>query len=64
MMKRTIFVRKSKIQDLDRSIDLKYWQAKTPAARLSTLEEIRQEYHHWKYSAGPGFQRVFKIVKR
>ena len=63
-MKREVFVRKGKIQDMDRSFDLKYWQAQLPAARLSALEQIRQEYHHWRYGAEPGFQRVFKIVKR
>ena len=28
------------------------------------LEEIRREYHRWKYGAEPGFQRVYSIAKR
>jgi hypothetical protein len=63
-MKREVFMRKGKIQEMDRSFDLKYWQAQPPAARLAALEEIRQEYHRWRYGAEPGFQRVYSIVKR
>jgi hypothetical protein len=63
-MKREVFMRKGKIQEMDRSFDFKYWQAQPPIVRLSALEQIRQEYHSWRYGAGPGFQRVFKIVKR
>jgi hypothetical protein len=25
---------------------------------------VREEYHHWKADAQPGFQRVYSIVKR
>lgn len=57
-------MRKGKIQEMDRSFDLKYWQAQPPAARLAALEEIRREYHRWRYGAEPGFQRVYSIVKR
>jgi hypothetical protein len=64
MMKREFFVRKGKIQEMDRSFDLKFWQAQPPAARLAALEEIRREYHRWRYGAEPGFQRVYSIVKR
>ena len=63
-MKRDFFVRKGKIQEMDRSLDLKYWQAQPPAVRLAALEEIRREYHRWRYGAEPGFQRVYSIVKR
>jgi len=41
-----------------------YWRSKSYQARLLALEEIRQEYHRWKYHAQPGFQRVYSIVKR
>jgi hypothetical protein len=44
--------------------DFAYWQSQPFAARLEALEEIRREYHRWKYHAEPGFQRVYKIVKR
>jgi len=63
-MKRDVFVRKDKIQEMDRSLDLKYWQAQPPSARLTALEEIRREYHRWRYGAELGFQRVYSIVKR
>jgi hypothetical protein len=63
-MERDVFVRKGRIQEMDRSFDFKYWQAQPPAARLAALEEIRQEYHRWRYGAEPGFQRIYSIVKR
>ena len=44
--------------------DAAYWRTQPYAARLAALEQIRQEYHHWKYDAAPGFQRVYRIVKR
>jgi hypothetical protein len=40
------------------------WQGRPFAARLAALEESRREYLRWKYGADPGFQRVYKIVKR
>jgi hypothetical protein len=44
--------------------DFAYWQRQSFAARLEALEEIRREYHRWKYNAEPGFQRVYQVVKR
>ena len=44
--------------------DAAYWRKQPYSARLAALEEIRQEYHRWRYGAEPGFQRVYKIVKR
>jgi hypothetical protein len=41
-----------------------YWRNQPYQARLAALEQIRQEYHHWKNDAQPGFQRVFTIIKR
>ncbi len=44
--------------------DFAYWQRKSPLERLAALEEIRREYHKWKYDdAEPRFQRVYRIVK-
>ena len=34
------------------------------AARLAALEQIRQEYHRWKYGGEPQFQKVFSIHTR
>lgn len=41
-----------------------YWQTQSYEARLAALEQIRQEYHQWKYDVRPRFQRVYRIVKR
>ena len=44
--------------------DLAYWQAQPYQARLAALEQIRQEYHRWKYCAEPRLQRVYTITQR
>jgi hypothetical protein len=44
--------------------DFRYWQQQTPQKRLETLEQIRQEYHQYKYNAQPRLQRVYTIIKR
>ena len=44
--------------------DTDYWQAQPYDARIAALEEIRLEYIHWKNDVQPGFQRVYRIVKR
>lgn len=44
--------------------DTAYWRAQSPQARMDALEEIRQEYHLWRYGSEPQFQRVYTIVKR
>jgi hypothetical protein len=44
--------------------DLVYWRTQSYEARLAALEQIRQEYHAWRYGAEPRLQRVYQIVKR
>lgn len=44
--------------------DVIFWQALSYQDRLAALEEIRREYHRWKDNVQPGFQRVYRIVKR
>lgn len=44
--------------------DFKYWKKQSYVKRLETLEEIRKEYHRWKYDSQSRFQRVYKVVKR
>ncbi len=44
--------------------DAAYWRAQPPLARLAALEDIRREYHRWRYGAEPRLQRVYTIVKR
>lgn len=41
-----------------------YWRTQSYQIRLAALEQIRQEYHHWKNDAQPRLQRVYTIVKR
>ena len=44
--------------------DFQYWQTQSAQARPAALEQIRREYHQWKYDTEPRFQRVYTIVKR
>jgi hypothetical protein len=44
--------------------DFAYWQSQPHRLRLAALEQIRQEFHRWKYGTEPGFQRVYRVVKR
>jgi hypothetical protein len=48
----------------DSTSDFAFWQTQSYTARLAALEEIRQEYHRWRGDAQPGFQRVYRIIKR
>jgi len=41
--------------------DFAYWQTQSYQSRLAALEEIRREFHSWKYNAQPRFQRVYSI---
>ena len=44
--------------------DFGYWQSQPYAARVEALEQIRREYHLWKYDAEPRLQRVYSIAQR
>lgn len=44
--------------------DFAYWQSQPYQVRLAALEQIRQEYHRWRYHAEPRLQRVHSIAKR
>jgi hypothetical protein len=65
-MRRTIGIKKvvTKVKLSDRKNDAAYWRTQSYEARLAALEEIRQEYHRWRYGAEPRFQRVYTIVER
>ena len=54
-------VRKTTLEE--QGNDFAYWQTQPYELRLATLEEIRREYHIWKYGAEPRFQRVLKVTK-
>jgi len=55
-------VRKTTLEE--QGNDFAYWQTQPYEKRLATLEQIRQEFHLWKYGTQPRFQRVFTITKR
>jgi hypothetical protein len=44
--------------------DFRYWTSQSYSSRLEALEQIRREYHQWRYGAEPRLQRVCSIVKR
>ena len=54
----------TKVPVREQKSDFAYWQTQPYEVRLATLEQIRREYHQWRYGAEPGFQRVYTIVKR
>ncbi|GAB4502646.1 MAG: hypothetical protein Fur0035_22010 [Anaerolineales bacterium] len=54
----------TKLAQAPKSSDFAYWQTCKPEERIAALEEIRREYHQWKYDAEPRLQRVYTIVKR
>lgn len=43
--------------------DLAYWQTQPPEAHIAALEEIRREYHRWKYDGEQPFRKVVTIIK-
>ena len=59
--------RKMKIRIVKKSEDdsnIKYWALLSHIERLIELEQLRQQYINWKHDNKPGFQRVYRIVKR
>jgi hypothetical protein len=53
----------TKVNAREQKSDFAYWQTQSYQARLAALEQIRQEYHRWRYGAEPRLQRVYRIVK-
>jgi hypothetical protein len=51
-------------EQIQKANDVRWWRQQPPEARIAALEEIRREYHLWRYGAEPGFQRVLRIVER
>ncbi len=52
----------TKVKIDEQESDFAYWQTQPPAARLAALEEIRREYHLWKYGGSPPFRKVVTII--
>ena len=44
--------------------DSAYWRTQPYQARLAALEQIRREFHTWKYHVEPRLQRVYSIAQR
>jgi hypothetical protein len=42
--------------------DFEYWQSRSPLERLAALDEIRREYHLWRYGGEQRMQCVARIV--
>lgn len=61
--KRSIAMTYTKVNQKQQPKDFTYWQTRHPSDRLAALEQIRQEYHQWKYDVQPRLQRVYRIVK-
>jgi hypothetical protein len=54
----------TKVKFGDQESDFAYWQMQPYQVRLAALEQIRREYHRWRYGAEPRLQRVYTVVKR
>jgi hypothetical protein len=55
----------NKTTNKQQASDFLYWQSQPPIKRLEALEQIRQEYHQYRYSnAELRLQRVYTIIKR
>ncbi|MCB0076720.1 MAG: hypothetical protein KDD73_04800 [Anaerolineales bacterium] len=48
----------------EQGTDFAYWQMQPPIRRLATVEQIRREYHQWKYGSEPRLQRVLVRITR
>lgn len=44
--------------------DFAYWRSQPYEARIDALEQLRREYHLWKYHAEPRLQRACSIAQR
>ncbi len=48
----------------DEDNDLEYWQSRSPMERLAALEEIRREYHIWRYDGETRMTCVARVVTK
>ncbi len=53
-----------KVRIDEQESDFAYWQTRPYRERLATLEQIRQEYHAWRYGTQPRLQIVYRIIER
>ena len=50
--------RYTKVNIHSQKSDFAYWQTQSYQARLATLEQIRREYHRWRYGAEPRLEFI------
>jgi hypothetical protein len=64
-MKRTLAIEKvvNKAKISDKKTDSAYWRTLSYSARLAALEEIRQEYHRWRYGGETKMKKVAKLIQ-
>jgi hypothetical protein len=64
-MQRILEIKKvvTKVKLNEKKTDAAYWRTQSYSARLAALEEIRQEYHRWRYGGKPRMQKVVTIIK-
>jgi hypothetical protein len=53
----------TKIKLSEQKSDFAYWQSQPPIARLEALEQIRQEYHRWKYGGETRMQKNLTVLR-
>ncbi len=53
-----------KVHLKSKKTDLSYWRSQPYESRLKALEQIRQEFHQYKYNAEPRLQRVYTLIKQ
>ncbi|MEA3340674.1 MAG: hypothetical protein U9R15_11960 [Chloroflexota bacterium] len=53
----------TKVNIHEQKSDFAHWQTQPYQARLAALEQIRREYHKWRYGAEPRIEKVYTIVK-
>ena len=64
MKKRAIIPVVHKYQSGKQPKEADVWRTYSYQERLAALEELRREFHLWKFNAEPRLQRVYRIVKR
>ena len=52
----------TKVSLHEQTSDFTYWQTQPYEVRLAALEEIRREYHQWRYGAEPRFKEFIQSL--
>jgi len=57
-----LMVRRRYVSAEDDACD--FWMKQSPEKRLAVVEEIRREYHLWRYGGEPPFERVACVISK